>query len=127
MEEVKVHLPLNNRPVFHLCDGGHTFYHAGRVALHRKARGRNRSLRDGINSAIGARQGGDKESAAAQARRITEGGDGDVDRGTPPGKRWQFGCHHDRSGVLGLKLVAIQVCHAKAFQHPTDGFTGERA
>ncbi len=84
------------------------------------------ALRQRVGLAVGAAQRGGDQHAAAQAARVAQRRDGDVDRLAGLGKRRQRGRDHHRSDVARLQCNPRWQVHAHLLQHRLQALRGER-
>ncbi len=117
---------LDGGPVRDAPGGGDAAGDGLRRAARRDRPGRDRTLRHGIDLAIGAEQGGDHQRAAHEVGRIAERGDGDVDAVAVAGERGKLGGDHDRGDVLGReRLGLVHGVDAEPLKHADQRLAGE--
>ena len=104
---------------------GHAARHAGGVALGGEAADGHGTLRQRIDLAVGAEQGGDQKGAALEILGVAHRRHRYVDAGARRGKGRQRGGHHHGGDVLGLHDLAAGV-GAQPLQHGLDALLGER-
>ena len=111
--------PLAMRP-----DGRNAAHDLGRFAFGLEAGDRERALRDRIDVAVGAEQGGDEQGAAAQILGVAERGDRDVHARALGGEGRQVAGHHHGGDVAGADGGAADV-DAHALEHRLQRLLGE--
>ena len=122
--EIEGDLALDDGAGGDAARGGHAFGHRAALALSHKTANGQGALRDGINLAIRAEQGGCQQRAAQKTVGIAQCTGADIDPRALFAESRQIGRNHYGGDVLGVD-VCVPGIYAEALQHGHEALLGK--